>query len=102
MSKDHTKESSGWNLAVNLLKKYLLKPSKIDELLHGLPEALSSMDRKICQMLFFGVVRHKSLIDYVIGKLVVKKPRIGLRVILMIGIYEMIDGDTEKYPKVVE
>lgn len=102
MGKELSTKTGGFQLAVKLLKKYLMKPTKADTLLSDLPDNISSTDRRYCQFLFFGSIRHKGLIDHVIKKLLQKPPRVGLRSLLMVGIYEIMERETEDYPKIVD
>lgn len=103
MDRKYSAQTSGWKLAVKLLKKYLVNPTKADVLLNDfLPEIISFTDRKFCQFLFFGSIRYKGLLDYMIGRLLMKGPRNGLRALLMVGMYEILmscDGDV---PKIVD
>lgn len=100
--KHRTTNASGWILAVGLLKKYLIKPAKADALLSNLPENISSTDRRYCQFLFLGVIRHKILIERIIEQLLSKKPRIGLKALLMVAIYEIMEMEGEKLPKIID
>lgn len=101
MGKEHLTKTGGFSIAVKLLKKYLLKPAKADALLSELPDNISSTDRRYCQFLFFGAIRHKGLIDYVIVKLLQNPPRVGLKALLMIAIYEIIESESGDFPKIV-
>lgn len=89
-------------MAVKLLKKYLIKPTKADALLSDLPDNISFTDRRFCQFLFLGVIRHKLLIDNVINRMLKKAPRVGLRGLLMVAIYEMMEAGEEKIPKIID
>lgn len=100
--KKRTTNTNGWMLAVELIKKYLIKPTKADALLSDLPENISSMDRRYCQFLFLGTIRHKLFIEHILNELLIKKPRIGLRAFLMIGIYEIMAMEEERVPKIID
>lgn len=105
-SKNRITNANGWILAVKLLKKYLIKPTKASALLSDLPENISSTDRRYCQFLFFGVIRHKLLIDCIIKKMLLKAPRVGLKALLMVAICEIIEmkdeKKDEKIPKIID
>lgn len=75
---------------------------KVDELMSDLPENISSTDRRYCQFLFFGVIREKGLIDNIIGRLLERAPRVGLRALLMVGIYEIMESEESDFPKIVD
>lgn len=102
MDKGCSTKTGGFQIAVNLLKKYLIKPAKADVLLSDLPDNISSTDRRYCQFLFLGAIRHKGLIDHVVKKLLQKSPRVGLKALLMIGIYEILESPSENLPKIVD
>lgn len=102
MGRGHSTKTNGWKIALKLLKKYLMKSTKADDLLSDLPDAISSMDRRYCQFLFFGVIRQKGLIDEIVGGLLERAPRVGLRALLMMGVYEMMERGEKDWPKVVD
>lgn len=102
IGKKSIKKTSGWILAAELLRKYLIKPAKVDILLCNLPDLISSTDRRYCQFLFLGVIRHKIFIESIINKMLKKIPRVKLQSWLMIAIYEIMESDNEKFPKIVD
>lgn len=101
MEATHTTSSFGWEKALSLLEHYALNPTKSDSLLNDLPEDISSHDRRICQFLFLGVIRHKSLIQHLIHSIVRKKPRLRLGILLQLAIMEILEADASKYPKII-
>lgn len=102
ISKKRTRKTSGWMLAAGLLNRYLIKPAKADVLLCDLPDVISFTDRRYCQFLFLGVIRHKTFVDSIISKMLKKPPRVKLRGLLMVAIYEMMEAVDEKLPKIVD
>lgn len=96
------RKEDGWDLALKLLKTYLHRPGKSSMILSELPKALSSKNRQVCQYLFLGSLRHFKLIDYLIEKTVLKKPRRELLLFLMLALVELIENKKpEKAPKII-
>lgn len=92
----------GWDFASTLLLKYLQVPSKIDSLFNDLPEDISSNTRRSCQFLFFGVIRHKRLLEESLMGLMKKKPDLRVFVILLLAAFEILESPEERMPKVVD
>jgi len=93
---------SGWITATQLVQRYEQKPTKADTLLGNLPETISSINKRICQSLFLGVIRYLNLIDYTLDPLMRKRPRPALRGLLRVATFELLEADAPTRPKVVD
>lgn len=92
---------SGWILAVYLTQSYLDSPIKASNLLSRLPEDLSCGNRRICQFLFLGVIRHKLLIQALFGRLISKKPRPLVYALLCVAGFEVFNSEPSQWALVV-
>jgi len=87
--------SAGWLHAARLVEQYLANPQKADVLLAALPAHLDSASRARCQFLFAGVLRNLSLLQAAVDKLAKRPPRAGLRAMLLVAGYEILESDGE-------
>lgn len=93
---------SGWAKAVDILQSFLKRPRKLDDLFDGMAEPLDTNNRRRCQSLVMGAVRHLTLLQHAISHLTVKPPRPRLRALLLVAGFELLDDDSAKYPLIVD
>lgn len=100
--KKNNPSTAGWDHAVKLCVHYSEQPGKADWLLNENVSSITSDERRYCQFLFLGVVRHLRRIDGVMDALIAKRPRPKLVALLHVSILEiMMKGDAE-FPKIVD
>ena len=92
----------GWYYAVRLCEAYLRRPGKTDVLLERLPDGLDARERRLCQFLFFGVVRNFKLIEFAVKSFLKKQPRPRLKSILFVAAFELLSGDDSRAPKIID
>lgn len=92
----------GWDQAVKLCLSYCVQPTKADLLLNENANVISSDERRYCQFLFLGVVRHLRRIDGVMEALIAKRPRPKLAALLRVSIVEIMLKGKEEHPKIVD
>jgi len=91
--KKHGASADGWAHAVALCEKYVSRPDqKADALLNDLSRDISSEDRRRCQRLFYGAIRHERLINHLLDTLIAKPPRPQLRAMLSIALAEWLEN----------
>jgi 16S rRNA (cytosine967-C5)-methyltransferase len=83
---------SAWQAAARLVARWLDRRERIDLLMDSLPGALAGAERRRCQHLVFGVVRHFGRIEGHLGRLVAHPPRFVTRAVLYIAAYELIES----------
>jgi 16S rRNA (cytosine967-C5)-methyltransferase len=83
---------SAWQAAARLIARWLDRRERIDLLMDSLPEGLVGAERRRCQHLVFGVVRHFGRIEGHLGRLVAHPPRFVTRAVLFIAAYELIES----------
>jgi len=98
----NTTSTAGWDQAVKLCIQYCLRPGKADLMLNENVSSISSDERRYCQFLFLGVVRHLRRIDGIINALVAKRPRPKLAALLQVSIFEMMAKGPAELPKIVD
>lgn len=62
----------------------------------NLPYYLSTDERRSCQRLFLGTVRHKGFLDHVLGLLMPRKPKPHLGCLLKVAFFETLFADSDK------
>jgi 16S rRNA (cytosine967-C5)-methyltransferase len=87
---------SAWTHAVRLVARWLDLRERIDVLMESVPPGLPGTERARCQHLVFGVVRHYSRIESVLGGLVAHPPRFVTRAVLYVAGFELIEGSGEE------
>ena len=102
MTGEPLSSNSGWYHAVCLCEAYLRRPGKTDVLLERLPDGLEARDRRLCQFLFFGVVRNFKLIEFAVKSFIKKQPRPKLKSILFVAGFELLSGDVSRAPKIID
>ncbi len=95
------KSTSGWEAAVLLTEAYLTGDQKADQLLDGLPEDFIGDRRAACQSLFLGALRHGHRTRAALKGLMRKKAKPGVEAILLVTGYELLDAESERYPKII-
>lgn len=96
-----TKSTTGWDAAVHLTEIYLTGDRKADQLLDELPEDFIGDRRSACQSLFLGALRHGHRTRAALKGLLRKKAKPGVEAILLVTGYELLDGETERHPKII-
>jgi 16S rRNA (cytosine967-C5)-methyltransferase len=89
---------SGWGAAWQLLTAHLRDTDRLDHLLERLPPGYPKAERRRCQRLLFGAVRHLSLLNAALDSLMRRPPRPALRSLLLLGAYELLEGSGERAP----
>ncbi|MCH2154960.1 MAG: RsmB/NOP family class I SAM-dependent RNA methyltransferase [Opitutales bacterium] len=89
---DFADDPQGWWSAVRLVCDYLDAPGKADDFLRRAQSQHSTLEAKVCQSLFLGVLRHASLLDSLINDSVSKKPRRLLDGVLRVAGFQLIDA----------
>lgn len=93
MKKKHDASADGWSLAVALCEKFASRSGqKADSLLNHLTDNISSEERRRCQRLFYGAIRHWRLIGHLIDSLAAKPPRPQLRALLTVALAEWLEN----------
>jgi 16S rRNA (cytosine967-C5)-methyltransferase len=87
---------SAWQPAVGLVARWLDRRERIDLLMESLPPGMPGTERGRCQHLVFGVLRHFSRIEAVLGGLVAHPPRFVTRAILYVAAFELIESSGEE------
>ncbi|TVP82058.1 MAG: RNA methyltransferase [Puniceicoccaceae bacterium] len=95
------KSTSGWEAAVLLTEAYISGNQKSDQLLDGLPEEFTGHQRAACQSLFLGALRHGHRTLAALKKLIRKKAKPGIKAILLVTGYELLDASPERHPKII-
>ncbi|MEM8550641.1 MAG: transcription antitermination factor NusB, partial [Verrucomicrobiota bacterium] len=62
----------------------------------------SSVERRRCQFLFYGVLRHRRRIETLLTGLIPRRPKPRLWAMLEIAVYELMEAGPERQPKVVD
>ncbi|QYY36921.1 transcription antitermination factor NusB [Ruficoccus sp. ZRK36] len=62
----------------------------------------SSADRRRCQFLFYGVLRHRRRIDTLLARLISRRPKPKLVAMLQVAVFELLSAGPERQPKVVD
>lgn len=94
--------SAGWDQAAKLCLDYSLRPTKADLLFNRIEDTISSDERRYCQFLFLGVIRHLRKIDFAIDSLVKRRPRPQLMALLRLSTFEIMSKTKEEFPKIVD
>lgn len=81
---------TSWDLAADLLKRFLVKPARLQHLMERLPVGVDDGKRRSCQWLLYGSVRHLSFLDSCLNSFLKKKPKPGLRSYLLLASYEIL------------
>lgn len=93
--KKHGASADGWSLAVALCEKFASRPGqKADALLNQLSVGISAEERRRCQRLFYGAIRHWRLINHLLDSLIAKPPRPQLRALLAVALAEWLENVT--------
>ncbi|WP_309385947.1 RsmB/NOP family class I SAM-dependent RNA methyltransferase [Cerasicoccus frondis] len=91
--KKHGASTDGWALAVALCEKFASRPNqKADALLNNLSDAISSEERRRCQRLFYGAMRHNRLINHLLDTLIERPPRPQLHAMLAVALAEWLEN----------
>lgn len=102
MSRNRKAPASGWELAARLCENLMTAREKAGTALDRYANRLSCVERRHCQRLFFGAVRHQRLIDTTVAKLVSRSPRRGLRGLLFVAMGELLESPAERYPQIID
>ena len=86
---------TSWSAAVRLTARWLDLHERIDVLMESMPPGMDGTERGRCQHLVFGVVRHFSRIEALLGGLVAHPPRFVTRAILYVAAFELIEAPGE-------
>lgn len=81
---------TSWDFAADLLKRFLVKPARLQHLMERLPSGLEDGKRRTAQWLLYGSVRHLELLDSCLNSFLKKKPKIGLKSYLLLASYEIL------------
>jgi 16S rRNA (cytosine967-C5)-methyltransferase len=92
---------SPWQHAVSLCEVYQAQPAKAETLMMDITFQ-SSADRRRCQFLFYGVLRHRRRIDELLGRLIARAPKPRLAAMLQVAVFELLSAGPERQPKVVD
>ncbi len=95
------KSTTGWDAAVHLTEAYLTSDRKADQLLDELPDNFIGDRRAACQSLFLGALRHGHRTQTALKGLLRKKAKIGVKAILLVTGYELLDADADRHPKII-
>ncbi len=101
VNKKHDTSTTGWSRAVVLCELSGERGEKADALLSRYSKGISSWERQACQRLFFGVIRHRRLLETAIGEWVKRSPRPRLQAILMVAAFDLLSSEPDKAPAVV-
>jgi len=93
--------SPGWDCAALVMARYLAANRKADELLEALPNDLLEADRRSCQSLFMGALRHGPRLRDALRPLRRKPPRPRLEAILLVAGTEMLEADAGRRARVI-
>ncbi|WOO40759.1 RsmB/NOP family class I SAM-dependent RNA methyltransferase [Rubellicoccus peritrichatus] len=102
MSKNQNNLTAGWELAARLCGEYPKALGKAEALLDRYVNKISIAERKRCQFLFLGAIRHWLLIDHTINSLVTRQPKPRLRGMLTAALADLLQTNEEKVPQVVD
>ena len=89
-----------WEAAADLLSRYLAHGPRLDALLETLPSQLAAIERRRCQYLLFGAVRHRALLERALRGLLRRDPRPRLLAVLLLGAFELLEHP-ENAPAIV-
>lgn len=95
------KSVTAWDAAVLLMAAYLKSDRKADQLLNELPINFIGERRATCQSLFLGALRHGHRTRAALKGLLRKKAKPGAEAILLVTGYELLDAESERYPKII-
>jgi 16S rRNA (cytosine967-C5)-methyltransferase len=89
-----------WEAAADLLVRHLARGLRLDALLETLPSQITATERRRCQHLVFGAVRHRGLLDHALSPHLRRTPRPRLRAVLLLGAFELLEHP-ENAPAIV-
>ncbi|MGE9296122.1 MAG: hypothetical protein ACQKBV_07545 [Puniceicoccales bacterium] len=91
--KKHGASADGFSQAVALCERFVSRPGeKADALFNQLSSDISPEERRRCQRLFYGAVRHWRLINHLLDALIERAPRPQLRAMLTIALAEWLEN----------
>ena len=93
--------ASPWGKAASLVELSVAQPAKADALL-GEMTFHSAVERRRCQFLFYGVLRHRRRIDALLSRLISRRPKPRLQAMLQVAVYELLEAEASRQPKVVD
>ncbi len=92
---------SPWQTAAGLCEVYQAQPAKAETLIMDITFQCSA-DRRRCQFLFYGVLRHRRRIEELLGRLISRRPKPRLAAMLQVAVFELMSAGPERQPKVVD
>lgn len=94
--------TEAWSQACVLTERYLRQPVRADRLFAKVPFDKVTANRRICQFLFYGVVRHRRWLEYLLDRCLSRRPRPAVYAALCLGLFEMIStADTGRRARIV-
>lgn len=102
VDKNQNNPTAGWELAARLCGEYPKALGKAEALLDRYVNKISIAERKRCQFLFFGAVRHWILLSHTVKTLVSREPKPRLRGLLIAALVDLLLAEQEKVPKVTD
>ncbi|MBC2596414.1 RsmB/NOP family class I SAM-dependent RNA methyltransferase [Ruficoccus amylovorans] len=92
---------SPWRKAAGLCESYQAQPAKAETLITDI-NFHSSAERRRCQFLFYGVLRHRRRIDELLARLISRPPKPRLAAMLQVAVFELMAAEPARQPKVVD
>jgi 16S rRNA (cytosine967-C5)-methyltransferase len=90
-----------WEHAIEILRLYINKRVKANQLLDSVPRGFSDRERATCQALFLGALRNGHRVNAVLQPFIRRKPHSLIEAILLVTGYEILSSPVEKIPKII-
>jgi len=81
-----------WDWAARFAEQAARQPRKADSILGELPAAIRPEERRRCQFLFYGAMRHRRRIDALVNRFARKPPRPALQAHLRLALAEILES----------
>ena len=92
---------SSWDWVVDAVARFLEKPARLQHLLERLPQEAGPGERRRSQYLLYGVIRHKGLLEKLLGEFLSRPPRRHVQAALLVAAYELM-AEPDKRPLIVD